>query len=249
MSTSFACSQDRGSAAPLTGGLRCYRCREWPCSCEDGITLIHGDCRAILPLLEPESVDLVLTDPPYGIGEARKNHASRDRFDVKRRYASSDWDDAPPPRWLIELVLTFGSHRIVWGGNHFGMPPAACWLVWDKDNGECDFADCELAWTDLPSAVRRIKWRWAGMLQENMGAKEPRFHPTQKPVAVMKWAIQRAPDECLRILDPFAGSGTTGVAAKQLGRSAILIERELQHVETAARRLQQKVLAFPEATA
>jgi DNA modification methylase len=127
---------------------------------------------------------------------------------------------------------------IVFGGNYYAMPPSSCWLVWDKDNTG-DFADCELAWTNLHKAVRRLKWRWNGMLQENGGRfKERRFHPTQKPVPVMRWCITHLglpPGST--ILDPFCGSGSTGVAALQEGMNFIGIEKEAKYVEIARRRI------------
>jgi DNA modification methylase len=224
--------------------LCCYRCQSWPCSCSDGQTLLWGDCRVLLPQLGP--VDLVLTDPPYGIGESRKKNQSRGCLAQSRDYGTSDWDDAPPPAWVLGMIGEKAPHRIIFGGNFFDLPPSSCWLVWDKDNGETDFADCELAWTNLPKAVRRIRWRWQGMLQENMANKEPRVHRCQKPLGVTKWAIQQAPEECETVLDPFAGSGTTLVAAKQLGRRCIGIEIEEKYVQIAANRLRQSVLQFNE---
>ena len=214
---------------------------------DEGVTIYHGRAEVVLPQLEP--VDLLCTDPPYGIGEAGKNHTSRDRFHVARKYGSDTWDDATPPRWLIEQAVEKSTHAIIFGGNYHTLAPSSCWLVWDKDNGGCDFADCELAWTNLPKAVRRLRYRWAGMLQEHMGAdKEPRFHPTQKPLAVMSWAIEQAPDDCATILDPWMGSGTTLVAAKLAGRQAIGIEREERYCAIAARRLAQGVLFGAAAT-
>jgi len=141
-------------------------------------------------------------------------------------------------------------YQVFFGGNYFSLPPSSCWLVWDKVNGESDFADCELAWTNFPKAVRRIQWRWAGMLQEDMSNKEYRCHPTQKPLAVMKWVISQAPKECKTLLDPFMGSGTTLVAAKALGLSAIGVEMDESYCESAAKRLSQEILDFssPEAT-
>jgi DNA modification methylase len=216
---------------------------------QDGITIYHADCREVLPTLEP--VDLVLTDPPYGIGENVKRQRARQGHGLanQRNYGHYNWDCKPPP-WLVELIISLGKYAIVWGGNYFELEPSSCWLVWDKDNGATDFADCELAWTNLKKAVRRIRWRWQGMLQETMGShKEPRFHPTQKPLAVMKWAIAQAPEDCQLILDPFMGSGTTLRAAKDLGRKAIGIEIEERYCEIAARRLEQGVLNFePEAS-
>ena len=145
--------------------------------------LYLGDCRDILQALAP--VDLVLTDPPYGIGEAAGKNKSRGKAAVARDYGYSDWDDAPPADALIDEIRSKGKASILFGGNYFTLPPSSCWLVWDKDNTG-DFADCELAWTNLPQAVRKFRFRWNGMLQENMGAKELREHPTQKPVPVMR---------------------------------------------------------------
>jgi DNA modification methylase len=136
------------------------------------------------------------------------------------------------------------THQIIFGGNYLELPPATCWLVWGKDNGENDFADCELAWTNLPRAVRRKRHRWAGMLQEDMAHKEPRVHPTQKPLAVMAWALSLAPADAVTVLDPFMGSGTTLVAARNAGKQAIGIEREERFCEEAVRRLSQGMLAL-----
>jgi DNA modification methylase len=112
-------------------------------------------------------------------------------------------------------------------------------LVWDKLNGENDFADCELAWTNLPKAVRRIQHLWNGMIRKD---HEPRFHPTQKPLRVVTWALAQAPDDCRLICDPYMGSGTVLRAAKELGRRAIGVEREEAHCHTAKLRLSQEVL-------
>jgi len=198
-------------------------------------TLYLGDCGEIIPGLG--MVDLVLTDPPYGIGEANGKNKSRGKIAVSKDYGVSDWDNAPAPAWLIELIRAKSSNQIIFGGNYYALPPSSCWLVWDKDNGECDFADCELAWTSLKKAVRRLKFRWAGMLQENMGAKEPRVHPTQKPVPVMRWALEHAGD-VETVCDPFMGSGTTGVACVELGKKFIGIERDPAYFNEACKRIE-----------
>ena len=197
-------------------------------------TLYLGDCRDILPTLAP--VDLVLTDPPYGIGEAAGKNKSRGLMAVSKDYGDDQWDNEPPPDDLIDAVRAKGGYQIMFGGNYFTLPPSSCWLVWDKDNGATDFADCELAWTNLPQAVRRLKFRWQGMLQENMGAKELREHPTQKPVPVMRWALGQAKG-VQTVLDPFMGSGTTGVACVEMDKTFIGIEREAKYFDIACKRI------------
>lgn len=206
-------------------------------------TIYCGDCREILPLLPP--VDLLLTDPPYGIGEAKGKNKSRTKLAVAKDYGIADWDDSPPPDWLVGLMRSKARHQIIWGGNYFTLPPSSCWLVWDKENGENDFADCELAWTNFQKAVRRINYRWAGMLQAKMGRdKEERYHPTQKPLDVISWAIRNAPSDCATILDPFMGSGTTLRAAKDMRLKSIGIEISAEYCEVAKERLAQEVLAL-----
>lgn len=206
-----------------------------------GITIYNAEAADVLPLLD--KADLLLTDPPYGIGEAAGKNKSRTNLAAAQDYGDEEWDDGPVPAALLELVRSKAKHQIIFGGNYYALPPSSCWLVWDKDNGANDFADCELAWTNLDKAVRRLRWRWAGMLQEHAGIhKEPRWHPTQKPLEVMKWAISHAPDDARTILDPFMGSGTTLVAAKELGLSAIGIERSRKYCEVAVRRLAQEYM-------
>ncbi len=223
----------------------CYRCGCQPCECKDGITLYHADCREVLPLLP--KVDLVLTDPPYGIGvdvrmakEGNSQHGKA--LAPKRAYDATGWDNKPIDPMTLAAVILAGRWVILWGGNYYPVSPSACWLVWDKMNGTNDFADCELAWTNLPGAVRIKRHQWNGMLRQG---KEPRQHPTQKPRDVMRWCIELSKTTGT-ILDPYLGSGTTLRAAKDLGRKAIGIEIEEKYCEIAANRLRQEVLAFTE---
>jgi DNA modification methylase len=187
------------------------------------------------PTLGP--VDAVVTDPPYGIGEAAGKSATRKGLGPTRDYGSADWDDEPIPPETMALVRGAGRWQIIFGGNYYDCPPASCWLVWDKLNGANDFADCELAWTNLPKAVRRIRYLWNGMLRANGEARGD--HPTQKPIGVMTWALSQLPDSACTIIDPFMGSGTTGVACAQLGRSFIGIEREPTYFDIACRRIEE----------
>lgn len=208
---------------------------------DNACTIYHANCREILPLLD--LADLVLTDPPYGIGEARGKNKSRSRLAAATDYGVDSWDDEPVSPELMSLVIDQGRRAIVFGGNYYAMAPSSCWLVWDKDNGANDFADCELAWTNLPRAVRRLRYRWNGFQQEPGRRKEIRAHPTQKPLAVIKWCLSFVP-EAETVIDPFMGSGTTLRAAKDTGRKAIGIEIEEKYCEIAAKRLAQEVFNF-----
>lgn len=206
-----------------------------------GITIYHGDCREILPPLP--KVDLVLTDPPYGIGESNERALSRGKLAKPTDYGHFEWDKKPPERELIDLILTKADKSILWGGNYFYLLPSRCWLVWDKMNGQNDFADCELAWTNLESAVRIIRFMWNGMLRDGEARGTPRVHPTQNPVELMRWCIDQS-KLAEKIIDPFMGSGSTLRAAKDLGRKAIGIEIHEPYCEIAAKRLSQEVFDF-----
>lgn len=215
---------------------------------DDSVTIFHGDCREILPTLP--KVDLVLVDPNYGIGEKanafRKNNCGK--VAVTRDYGSLSWD-TKLSKATVNLLLAAGTSQIIWGGNYYGsmLPDSSCWFVWDKLNGETKFADCELAWTSfIDRATRKFSWLWNGMLQQNMSEKEARFHPHQKPVALMSWCILKsdASGPTKVIIDPFMGSGTTLRAAKDLGRIAIGIELEEKYCEIAAKRMLQETLPF-----
>lgn len=210
-----------------------------PYYADDAVVLIHADCREVLPTLG--RFDLLLTDPPYGIGEAAGKNKSRGCIAVSKDYGNLSWDSSISP--VVYDAIKVCDKAIVFGGNYYELPPSSCWIVWDKDNGETDFADAELAWTNFKTAVRIFKYKWQGMLQGCMGTKkEQREHPTQKPLPLMLWCIENYSEKGKLILDPFAGSGTTGRACKDLGRKCVLIEREEKYCAIAARRMAQEVL-------
>lgn len=199
-------------------------------------TLILGDMHSVLPTLG--QFDALVTDPPYGIKEAAGKNKSRGNLAVAKDYGDDAWDDRPDFDGITKAMRAC-RHHIIFGGNYYPLSPTSCWLIWDKLNGDNDFADCELAWTNLPKAVRRIRYMWNGMLRAN---GEPRGdHPTQKPLGVMRWSIQQLPGDVRTILDPFAGSGTTGVAAVQLGNIFVGIERKPEYFDAMCRRIQEAV--------
>lgn len=197
-------------------------------------TLYLGDCRDILPTLG--KVDAVVTDPPYGIGEAAGKNASRTNAATARDYGDDEWDNEPITPETMALVRAAGRWNIIFGGNYYDCPATSCWLVWDKLHTN-DFADCELAWTNLRKAVRRIRYLWSGMLRAN--GEERGDHPTQKPLGVMRWALQHLPADSKSIIDPFMGSGTTGVACALQGLTFTGIEREERYFDAACRRIEE----------
>lgn len=194
----------------------------------EGVTLYCGDCREILPTLG--RFDAVVTDPPYGIGE--DGGKFRDRKGGGHRVLEKMcWDKLTPGKDIFDLIRTTSEEQIIWGGNYFSdkLPPSKGWLYWQKLMGG-DFADGELAWTSLDRALREFT------LCNKMSGKE---HPTQKPVGLMKWCVGFLPPDCNTILDPFMGSGTTGVASVKLGRKFTGIEIEPKYFDIACRRISE----------
>jgi len=198
-------------------------------------TLYLGDCREVLPTLP--TFDLVLTDPPYGIGyAAQPTKWSRDN--VARE--SEEWDDELPD---VLPIIEKGTFAMVWGGNHFPLPPSRGWLSWVKPPGLPSYGTTELCWTNLAMPCRHLA------CERCNGDKEQ--HPTQKPLRLMEWCLSFAPD-ARTVFDPFMGSGTSGVAAVKMGRTFTGVEREPKYFEIACKRIedaQRQVTMFEEAPA
>lgn len=212
-----------------------------------GIRIFNCDWRE----LDDETLrcDCLLCDPPYGLKEAAgknksrnkafgsKTSLSKNRVIQAKDYGVSNWDDAPPSEEDLLRLRGLTKWQIIFGGNYFVLPPSRCWLVWDKVNSG-DFADCELAWTNLDKAVRKFTYMWNGMLKEN---PEYRMHPTQKPRNLFSWCLTQAPSDVRSVLDPYAGVCTTAVCCKAVGLSCICVEREEKYAEDGAKRLEQEV--------
>ena len=193
-------------------------------------TLYLGDCMEILPTLP--KVDAVITDPPYGINKDGQKRTTGGHGG-RKEYEFLGWDGERPPAELFQLILGAGRTHVIWGGNYFAdlLPPTMRWLVWDKGQ-RINQSDGELAWTSLQAALRICTMNRVEIMAD--GA----VHPTQKPVRLMCWSIEQA-GNTKSILDPFMGSGSTGVAAVQMGRSFIGIEREPKYFDIACRRIEQ----------
>ena len=210
----------------------------------NGIVIYHGDCREILPTLAP--VDLVLTDPPYGLDIGGSGTIGGSGVVIPTNYGLSTWDEHPLSLQQWMLIRAKSEKWIVWGGNHLCdvIGPSAGVLAWDKrcQNGWNDtFSEMEFAWTNLLTRAKGFRHLWAGALRASEQGANVREHPTQKPVALMQWCLGFAPD-ARTILDPFMGSGPVIRAAKDMNRHCIGIEIEEKYCEIAARRLQQEVL-------
>ena len=207
-------------------------------------TLYLGDCAEVMTILD--RFDAVVTDPPYGInqgagfsGAVGFSGASGASKPIQRRsYEGGGWDKSTPDQACFDQILGLSDCHIIWGGNYFAgiLPQNNFWLVWDKENTMPSFSDCELAWTSVKkNSVKRIVYRQNGC----MSKEKERFHPTQKPVGVMEWCITHLPKDTQTILDPFMGSGTTGVACAKMGRKFTGIELDEDYFNIACERIKE----------
>ena len=200
--------------------------------------LIQGDCREVMAVLPP--VDLLLTDPPFGIKQD-KGFGGFGGFGkpITRREYQGNWDNDRPPPETVESMCALADRHIIWGGQFFAdlLPAQGKWLFWDKCMTMPTFGDGELAWTSLDgNAVKQFTYNGNGL----QAREKNRQHPTQKPIALMEWCLGFLPD-ARTILDPFMGSGTTLVACQRLGRQGIGIELDADYYAIACRRVQDVV--------
>jgi site-specific DNA-methyltransferase (adenine-specific) len=192
------------------------------------------DCVKALKRFNDNHFDLAIVDPPYGINASKGTWGSSNKGKVTD-YGKKDWDkEIPTEEYFLELQRV-SKNQIIWGGNYFGLQPSSCWLVWDKLNS-ADFADCELAWSSFESAVRKFTYRWNGMLQQNMKDKEIRIHPTQKPVALYDWILQKYAKPNDLILDTHLGSGSSRIAAYKGGFNFVGFEIDQEYYEKQEKR-------------
>jgi DNA modification methylase len=187
------------------------------------IKLICGDCLEVMKSMPDKSIDAVITDPPYGLGEKMNGGT----WGADNKYAvMREWDRCLPQN-IVDELLKLNIPSVIWGGNYFDLPKTRCWLIWDKPSLNT-LSDFEMGWTNLDKLSKRFRYNrsWDG-----------RFHPTEKPVSLMKWCIEKATNEGDTILDPFMGSGTTGVACVQTGRNFIGIEIDPGYFKIAEKRI------------
>ena len=202
------------------------------------ITAIRGDCMDYMKSLPDNAYDLA----PYGIGEDGSKSVSRcASTGVKpTNYGIKGWDNQPPSQLYFDELLRVSKNQIIWGANHFisKIPhDSSCWIVWDKDNGTNDFADCELALTSFKTAIRKFQYKWHGMIQENMKNKQKRIHPTEKPIQLYKWLLTNYAKPGMKILDTHGGSFSQAIACHDLDFELTIIEKDKDYFDAAVKRL------------
>jgi site-specific DNA-methyltransferase (adenine-specific) len=215
------------------------------------IELLNKDCMDVMAEYPDKYFDLAIIDPPYGIGQDGRNNHSRGKMAKSKDYSQRlKYDNnAPEMEFFVELIR-ISKNQVIFGANHFisKIPyDSSCWIVWDKDNGETDFADCELAWTSFKTAVRKFRYKWQGMLQENMKNKEVLIHPNHKPIMLYKWILKNYAKPEFKIIDTHLGSGSSAIAAYDFGVYEFIgCEIDKEYFEAAKQRfdiykMQQKL--------
>jgi site-specific DNA-methyltransferase (adenine-specific) len=210
------------------------------------IKLIRGDCMDVMKNYPDNYFDLAIVDPPYWIGEDGSKNVTRGKTvfgkakaEAKNYKSFAGFDNEPPSIEYFKELFRVSKNQIIWGANHFMQNiclGSSCWVVWDKDNGLSDFADCELAYTSFKTAVRKFKFTWNGMLQGDMKNKELRIHPTQKPVKLYDWILENYSKPGQKILDTHLGSGSSAIAAHYFGCEFVGIELDDYYFKAASER-------------
>lgn len=212
--------------------------------------VFNMDCMIGLKAAPDKFWDLAICDPPYGIGEGNKKNRTRSsytgfgpnkRWVQAKDYGGGEWDFCPPDQEYFNELFRVSKNQIIWGANHFLERTSSCWIVWDKDNGGSDQADCELAWTSFETAVRKFTFKWQGLLQGDMRNKEERIHPTQKPIALYKWLLKNYAKPGDKILDTHMGSQSSRIAAYKMGFDYWGYEIDKDYFESGCKRFEQSI--------
>jgi site-specific DNA-methyltransferase (adenine-specific) len=211
------------------------------------IVLYNGDCLDVMRNLKDKEIDLVLTDPPYGLSydkaAAKKSGKQYGKAAAPAtKFHSTNWDILPDQKIFNEL-LRISKNQIIFGAEHLCLmlPKSRGWIVWDKNTGENNFSDCELAWTSFDKPIRKFFYTWNGMIQQNMADKEVRIHPTQKPTGLINWCLLNSSKENDLIFDGFLGSGTTAIACIRTKRRLIGCELDNEYFDKMCKRIEEEL--------
>ena len=196
------------------------------------------DCMEYMKTLPDKHFELAIIDPPYGIGVNKMTLGNGKR---KIYRGAEDWDRQPPPKEYFDELIRVSKNQIVWGANHFISNIAidsSCWIFWDKGTGDNDFADGELAWTSFKTTVRKFFKSWVGANAKEWDEKD-RIHPTQKPVALYEWLLTHYAKQGDKILDTHLGSGSSRIAAYNLGFDFVGYEIDTDYFNAQEERFQK----------
>jgi site-specific DNA-methyltransferase (adenine-specific) len=209
----------------------------------------NEDCMEGMARYPDNYFDLAIVDPPYGIDINKHRIKDKNIYNTgfnkygasisnKKDYGNKDWDKNIPEINYFNELIRISNNQIIWGGNYFSfiLPQSFGWIFWDKDTSGSDFADGEIAWTSFKKPVRKVFWRWNGLLQQDMKNKEERIHPTQKPVALYKWLLQNYAKQGDKILDTHLGSGSSRIAAYEMGFDFTGFELDKEYFEAQEKR-------------
>ena len=203
----------------------------------------NEDCMEGMTRYPDKYFDLAIVDPPYGINMDGGNIGGNNCGKTKD-YTKKNWDNKIPDKEYFNELKRISKNQIIWGANHFVeniyQSNSSCWIVWDKDNTG-NFADCELAYTSFKTAVRMFTFRWNGMLQQDMKNKEFRIHPTQKPVALYKWLLNNYAKQGDKILDTHLGSGSSRIAAYEMGFDFTAFELDAEYFQAQEKRYKNHI--------
>jgi site-specific DNA-methyltransferase (adenine-specific) len=204
------------------------------------IRLFNCDCMDFMREVPDRYYELAIVDPPYGIKIGINGKVGEDNCAPCKQYKPVKWDNNSPKKEYFDELFRISKNQIIFGANHFisKMPyDSSCWLIWNKDNGKSNFSDAELAWGSFKTAIRIFKFRWNGMLQENMKEKEYRIHPTQKPIQLYKWLLTNYAKRGDKIFDSHGGSFSSACACLDMGFEFDGCELDKEYFDNAVERI------------
>ena len=210
---------------------------------ESRITITNEDNMDLMARYPDNYFDLAIVDPPYGIKEvSNRKNKPKSAAAPKKDYHVALWSQDKPNRTYYEELFRVSKNQIIWGGNYFtnNLPESRCWIIWDKvAQSARQVADVEMAWTSFEGSARLFSFQWCGMLQGDMKNKEIRIHPTQKPVALYKWLLDKYAKPGDKILDTHLGSGSIAIACHDYGFDLTACELDKEYYDAAMKRLKQ----------
>lgn len=203
-------------------------------------SIIQCDCQDLMATVPDKYFELAICDPPYGISVGVNGTVGVNKAAPCKQYKPVKWDIKIPDILYFNELFRISKNQIIWGGNYFieNLKNTPCIIIWDKDNSG-NFADAELAWASFKTSVRIFKYRWNGMLQENMKEKEIRIHPTQKPVALYRWLLLNYAKKCDKIFDSHMGSGSSVIACIEEGFDYMACELDKDYFDAANKRIEE----------